>query len=319
MMIARLLMALLLFAPAVAVAQAYPAKPVRIIAAYPAGTGVDVAARIVAHKLTEALGQQFVVDNRAGAGGNIAAQLVVKSPPDGYTLLFTNNSYTINPNLQRSVPYDALKDFSPISLAGWSAQVMVAHPALAANTVQELIALTRARPGRINAASAGNGSPSHLSLAMFSHLAGVDVVHIPYKGAPPALTDLIAGQVDLYVSGLPPAIAMMKSGKVKAIAVTTATRSSAMPEVPTFAESGLSGYDIPLWYGLFAPAGVPAAVTSRLAAEVAKALTSPDGKERFTAQGVEPRTSTPTEFSALIAGELQRWAALVKSANIQVE
>jgi tripartite-type tricarboxylate transporter receptor subunit TctC len=316
----RLLASLLLtFAAGAALAQPYPGRPVRIVASFPPGTGVDIAARIVAHKLAEALGQQFVVDNRAGAGGNIAAELVVKSPHDGYTLLFTNNAYTINPNLQRSVPYDPLKDFAPVSLAGLTAQVLVAHPSLPANTTQEVIALARSRPGRINAATAGSGSPSHLALATFRHLAAVDIVHVPYKGAPPALTDLIAGQVDLYFSGLPPALAMTKAGKVKAIAVSTSSRSSAMPDVPTFAESGLAGYDVPLWYGLFAPAGVPAPIVSRLAAEVAKGLASPDGKERFIAQGVEPRSSTPAEFSALIRAELQRWAALVKIADIKVE
>jgi tripartite-type tricarboxylate transporter receptor subunit TctC len=316
----RLLASLLLtFAAGAALAQPYPGRPVRIVASFPPGTGVDIAARIVAHKLAEALGQQFVVDNRAGAGGNIAAELVVKSPHDGYTLLFTNNAYTINPNLQRSVPYDPLKDFAPVSLAGLTAQVLVAHPSLPANTTQEVIALARSRPGRINAATAGSGSPSHLALATFRHLAAVDIVHVPYKGAPPALTDLIAGQVDLYFSGLPPALAMTKAGKVKAIAVSTSSRSSAMPDVPTFAESGLAGYDVPLWYGLFAPAGVPAPIVSRLVAEVAKGLASPDGKERFIAQGVEPRSSTPAEFSALIRAELQRWAALVKIADIKVE
>ena len=300
-------------------AQNYPVKPVRIVAAFPAGTGVDIAARIVALKLTEGYGQQFVVDNRAGAGGNIAAEIVAKAPADGYTLLFTNNAHTINPNVYRSIPYDSIRDFAPVSLAGSSAMIMVAHPLLPAATVKELVALAKARPGQINLASAGSGSPSHLGGALFKYLANVDIVHVPYKGAPPALTDLIAGQVDLYVSGLPPALAMMKLAKVKAIAVTTVTRSAAAPGVPSFAESGLADYDVTLWYGLLAPAGVPSAILVRLNAEVVKALNSPDGNARFMAQGVDPTTNTPAQFTALLRSEIERWAKLVKASGIRAE
>ncbi|MGH8739808.1 MAG: tripartite tricarboxylate transporter substrate binding protein [Burkholderiales bacterium] len=280
---------------------------------------MDVAARIVALELGQRLGQQFVVDNRPGAGGNIAAEIVAKSAADGYTLLFTNNALTINPNLYRSVPYDAARSFEPISLAGTSAMIMVASIGLPANSVQEVIALAKATPGRINIASAGNGSPSHLGGALFKHLAGIDIVHVPYKGAPPALTDLAAGQVQLYVSGLPPALAMIKAGKAKPLAVTTAQRSAVAPEVPTFAESGLGGYDIVLWYGLLAPAGVDRAVARRLNAEVVGALKSTAGKQRFVAQGVDPTTSTQDEFAGLITSEMARWAELVKSAGVKVE
>lgn len=300
-------------------AQNYPVKPVRIVASFPPGTGVDIAARIVALKLTESLGQQFVVDNRSGAGGNIAAEVVAKSPPDGYTLLFTNNAHTINPNLFRSLPYDSVRDFEPISLAGSSAMIMVAHPSLPANSVKELVALAKSRPGQINIASAGSGSPSHLGGALFKYLAGVDIVHVPYKGAPPALTDLVSGQVDLYVSGLPPALAMMKLGRVKGVAVTTAARSPAAPAVPTFAESGLTGYELTLWYGLLAPKGVPSAITGRLNAEVVKALKAPDGQDRFAAQGVDPTSTTQAQFTALIKAEMERWGKLVKAAGIQAE
>lgn len=299
--------------------QPYPTKPVRLVAAFPAGTGVDVAARIVALELGERLGQQFVVDNRPGAGGNIAAEIVAKAPADGYTLLFTNNALTINPNLYRSVPYDAVQSFEPISLAGTSAMIMVASVGLPADSVQDVIALAKAKPGSINIASAGNGSPSHLGGALFKHLAGIDVVHVPYKGAPPALTDLAAGQVQLYVSGLPPALAMIKAGKAKAIAVTTAQRSHVAPQVPTFAESGLAGYDIVLWYGLLAPAGVERAIARRLNAEVVSALSGITGKQRFIAQGVDPTTSTQEEFAGLIASEMARWSELVKSAGVRIE
>jgi tripartite-type tricarboxylate transporter receptor subunit TctC len=309
----------LLFIAFSAFAQPYPSKPVRIVAAYPAGTGVDIAARIVGHKLSEALGQQFIVDNRPGAGGNIAAEAVAKSPPDGYTLLFTNNSYTINPNLQRNVPYDALKDFAPVSLAGSSAQVMVAHPSLPASNVRELIALAKSRPGKVNIASAGSGSPSHLAIALFKHMAQIDVVHVPYKGAPAALTDLVAGQVDLYMSGLPPTIPMIKSGKVKPVAVTTKARSPVMPEVPSFEESGISGYELVLWYGLLVPAATPAAIAAQLNAAVVAALNGKDGKDRFAAQGVDPTSSSQAGFAALIRTEMERWARLVKDAGVQVE
>lgn len=300
-------------------AQNYPVKPVRIVAAFPAGTGVDIAARIVALKYTEGFGQQFLVDNRAGAGGNIAAEVVAKAPPDGYTLLFTNNALTINPNVYRSVPYDSIKDFEPISLAGSSAMIMVAHPSLPASTVKELISLAKARPGQINIASAGSGSPSHLGGALFKYFANVDIVHVPYKGAPPALTDLVAGQVDLYVSGLPPALAMIKLGRVKPIAVTTSTRSAAAPSVPTFAESGLKDYDVTLWYGLLAPAGVSSEIAARLNAELVKALRTPDGHDRFMAQGVDPTTGTQVQFAALLKSEMERWAKLVKASGIRAE
>jgi len=300
-------------------AQGYPAKPVRIVAAFPAGTGVDVAARIVAARLSESLGQTFLVDNRAGAGGNIAAELVSKSPADGYTLLFTNNAHTINASVYRSVPYDPVRDFEAISLAGSSAMIMVAHPSLPARTVKAVEALAKARPGQINLASAGAGSPRHLGGALFLHLAGIEAVHVPYKGGPAALTDLVAGQVDLYVSGLPPALALMKAGKVRALAVTTAKRSSAAPEVPSFAESGLADYDVTLWYGLLAPAGLPGAIANRLNAEVVKALAAPDGQSRFAAQGVDPTSSSQAAFAGLIRAELARWAALVKASGIRAD
>lgn len=307
------------FLPGLIFAQPYPVKPIRLVAAFPAGTGVDVAARIVAHKIGESLGQQVLVDNRAGAGGNIAAELVAKAPRDGYTLLFTNNAHTINPNLYRKLPYHAITDFVPISLAGSSAMILVGHPSLPARTVKDLIALAKARPGVINIASAGAGSPSHLGGALFKSMADIEIVHVPYKGAPPALTDLIAGQVDLYMSGLPPALPMVRAGRVRGFAVTTTKRSFAAPDIPTFAESGLPQYDVTLWYGLFSPAGVSPSIIEKLNAEVVKALRTPDGQERFRAQGLDPTTNSPAEFSALIKAELSQWAKVVKDARMQVE
>lgn len=300
-------------------AQAFPDRPIRLVAAYPAGTGVDVAARILAAELSAELGQPVVVENRAGAGGNVAAEFVAKSDRDGYTLLFTNNAHTINGSLYRQLSYDPDRDFVPVSLAGSSAQILVASPDLPASTTAELIALARARPGQINIASAGNGSPSHLAGALFKQMAGIDLIHVPYKGAPPALTDLMAGRVQLYMSGLPPTLPLVASGKVKAIAVTTAKRSSAAPQVPTLAEGGLAGYDVILWYGMFAPAGVPDAVVSRLNAAVVKVLASPAVKEKFLAQGLDPTSSSAAEFRELTRTEAARWRKLIQESGIKPE
>jgi tripartite-type tricarboxylate transporter receptor subunit TctC len=300
-----------------ATSQSFPDRPIRIIAAYPAGTGVDVAARILANELSASLGQPVVVENRAGAGGNVAAEFVAKSERDGYTLLFTNNAHTINPSLYRNLTYDAQRDFIPISLAGSSAQLLVAHPDLPASTTAELIALARSQPGKINLASAGNGSPSHLAGALFKQMAGIDLIHVPYKGAPPALTDLMAGRVQLYMSGLPPVLPLVASGKVKAIAVTTAARSPAAPNVPSLAEAGLSGYDVTLWYGLLAPAGVPEPIVARLNQAVVKALATPEVKQKFVAQGVEPTSSSATEFRELIRTESEKWRSLIEASGIK--
>jgi tripartite-type tricarboxylate transporter receptor subunit TctC len=300
-------------------AQSFPDRPIRLIAAYPAGTGVDVAARILANELSIDLGQPVIVENRAGAGGNVAAEFVAKSERDGYTLLFTNNAHTINASLYRQLSYDPDRDFLPISLAGSSAQLLVANPDLPASTPAELVALAKSRPGQLNLASAGNGSPSHLSGALFKEMAGIDLVHVPYKGAPAALTDLMAGRVQLYMSGLPPVLPLVAAGKVKAIAVTTAKRSSAIPQVPTIAEGGLAGYDVPLWYGMFAPSGVPEAVVTLLNRAVVKALASPQVKEKFAAQGVDPTSSSVAEFRELTRAESARWRKLIQASGIKPE
>jgi len=299
--------------------QPYPAKPVRIIAGFVAGTGVDFAARAVAEKLRDSLGQPFIVENRPGAGANIATEFVARAPSDGYTLLLANNALAINPALYPKLSYDSVKDFSPVSLAGISPMVLVAHPALPAQTVRDLVALARRRPGEINLASAGTGSPSHLAGALFAHMAGIKLVHVPYKGAPPALTDLLGGQVSLYVSGLPPAVPMVRDGRVRALAVTTPRRSAAMPDVPTFAESGYDGYDVPLWYGIVAPAKTPEDVISKLNAEIVRAMAAPDLRERFLAQGIDPVASTPGQFAEQIKAEIRRWTQVVKAAGIKVE
>lgn len=300
-----------------AAAQSYPDRPIHLITAFPAGTGVDVAARILASRLSTELGQPVIVENRAGAGGNVAAEFVSKAERDGYTLLFTNNAHTINPSLFRRLTYDADRDFVPISLAGTSAMLLVAHPLLPVSTTAELIALAKSRPGQINLASAGNGSPSHLAGTLFKQMAGIDLVHVPYKGAPPALTDLMAGRVELYLSGLPPVLPLVAAGKVKAVAVTTATRSSVAPNVPTLAEAGLAGYDVTLWYGLFAPAGVPQPIVNRLNAAVVKVMSSSEVKEQFLAQGVDPTSSSAADFRTLVREESAKWRKLIEASGIK--
>jgi len=300
-----------------AAAQSYPSRPIRLVAAYPAGTGVDVAARILADGLSTELGQPVVVDNRPGAGGNVAAEVVAKSDHDGYTLLFTNNALTINGSLYSHLNYDPDRDFIPISLAGTSAEMLVANADLPVTTVADVIALAKAKPGQLNLASAGNGSPSHLSGMLFKQMAGIDLVHVPYKGAPPALTDLVGGRVQLYVSGLPPVLPLVAAGKVKAIAVTTVSRSPAAPNVPTLAESGLPGYDVTLWYGLLAPTGVPDAVVTRLNRAVVKVLAAPQVKEKFVAQGVDPTSSSVGGFRELTRTEAAKWKTLIESSGIK--
>ena len=302
-----------------AAAQSYPDRPIRLVAAFPAGTGVDVAARILANELSVEFGQPVVVDNRPGAGGNLAAEIVAKSERDGYTLLFTNNAHTINGSLYRQLAYDPERDFIPVSLAGTSAMMLVANSDLPASSPAELIALAKSKPGQINIASAGNGSPSHLAGALFKQMAGIDIVHVPYKGAPPALTDVIGGRVQLYISGLPPALPLVASGKVKPIAVTTSKRSPAAPNVPTLAEAGLAGYDVMLWYGLFAPAGVPDVVVTRLNRAIVKALASPPVKEKFAAQGVDPTSSSAADFRELTRTEGAKWRRLIEGSGIKVD
>lgn len=307
------------FTHAAVAQETYPVKAVRIVAGFPAGTGVDFAARAVAEKLREALGQPFIVENRPGASANIATELVARAPADGYTLLFANNSLAINPALYPKLTYDSIRDFVPISLTGISPMVLVAHPSLPAATVMDLVALAKRKPGEINLASAGTGSPSHLAGALFVHMTGISMVHVPYKGAPPALTDLLGGQVSLYISGLPPAVPMVRDGRVRALAVTTPQRSPAMPDVPTFAESGLEGYDVPLWYGVLAPARTPPEVIARLNAEIVRAMQAPNLRERFLSQGIDPASSSPGQFAGQIKAEIARWTEVVRSAGIKVE
>ena len=311
-----------LAAPAVAASAAaagpvYPSKPIRIIVTYAPGGSTDVVARLLANPLTEILGRQIVIDNRGGAGGIIGTEIVARAVPDGYTLLFgTSAGLTINPLLQRKLPYLVERDFAPISLVVVNPQVLVAYPGLAANTIVELIKLARSRPGQINYASPGVGSPNHMGMELLKAMTGIDLVHVPYKGGAPASTDLIAGQVSLLFNSIPSVLQHMRSGRLKALAVGSAVRSPAIPEIPTVAEAGVPGFEYATWYGLFAPAGTPREIIARLNAAAGKALLAPELALPLRAQGSEPRPTTPEELARFMRVEHSRWERVVKTTGL---
>lgn len=313
--------ALVLALPLQALAQAaYPNRPVKILVGFPPGQATDVVAREIAQKLSEVMGQPFVVDNRAGAGGIIGADLVAKAPADGYTLLMSSSGpLAVNPGLYSKLPYDVEKDFAPITLAAFVPLFLVANPGFPPNTVKELIAYAKANPGKISYASGGNGVTNHLAMEMFKSAAGVYMTHIPYRGGPPALTDLIGGQVSLMFETGPGALPHVRSGKLKAFAVGASTRSNAMPNLPTVTESGLPGFDAVAWIGLVAPRGTPPAIIARLNAEVTRILKLPEIKDRFQALGAEPAGNTPEQFAAYIQSETIKWGKAVKDSGAKVD
>jgi tripartite-type tricarboxylate transporter receptor subunit TctC len=317
-MLLRLLVPALLglLAVPVVAASAYPSKPIRIVMTYPAGGSTDLVARLLANSLTEILGQQIVIDNRGGAGGIIGTEIAARAAPDGYTLLFGSSSVSINPLLQRKLPYNVERDFAPISLVVVNPQVLVAYPGLAANTIGELIKLARAHPGQINYASPGVGSPNHMGMELLKAMTGIDLVHVPYKGGGPAATDLIAGQVSLLFNSIPSVLPYMRSGRLKALAVGSAARSPAIPEIPTVAEAGVPGFEYATWYGLFAVAGTPQGIVARLNAAIAKALLAPELAQPLRAQGSEPRPTTPEDFARFIQVERARWERVVKATGL---
>jgi tripartite-type tricarboxylate transporter receptor subunit TctC len=286
----------------------YPVKPIRMIAPSSPGSGVDIVARFVAQKLSDEIKQQNVVDNRAGAAANLGAEIAAHAAPDGYTLFVGTPAHTINPALYHRLNYDILKDFAPVSLLTTGQYVLVVHPAVAAKSVKELIALARAKPGQLNFASAGNGNATHLAGELFRSLAKVDVVHVPYKGTGPALADLLGGQVQMMFSNLTAAMPHLKSARLRALAVTAAKRSPTVPELPTMIEAGVPGYTVTSWYALFTPARVPATILARLHAETVKAIAAPDMKDRLAAEGAEPTSSTPAELTAFLKAEIAEWA-----------
>jgi len=300
-------------------AQAYPAKPVRIIVPLAAGGPTDVLARTLANNLTETLGQTFIVDNRAGANTNIGTVAVAKSPADGYTLLLTVNNLTINPSLYQNLGFDPLKDFAPISLFATSPLVLVVHPAVAAKSVKELIALAKAHPGELHFGSPGNGSPPHLAGEMLNTLAGIKLVHVPYKGITTAVTDLIGGQLELMFPGSPIALPNAKAGKLRALATTGAKRTAAAPELPTIAESGLPNYEVSLWYGLLAPANTPPAIVQRLHGEVARIMALPAVSQQWSALGAEPMSTTPEQFTAYLKDDLVKWQKVLRDSGAKMD
>jgi tripartite-type tricarboxylate transporter receptor subunit TctC len=300
-------------------AQDYPSRPVRIVVPFSAGGPNDIIARLVAHKLGEALGQQMVIDNRPGAGGNIGTDSVAKAPGDGYTLLSAGPGSLITNPLLAKVPYDTARDFAPVSLMAGAPNVLVVHPSVPAKTVEELIALARAQPGRLNYASAGPGSNAHLAAALFAAMAGVDLAHVPYRGTGPGLNDLAAGQVQLAIFGIPPVLPHVKRGALRALAVTGKRRSTELPDVPTVDEAGVPGYEVNPWYGLLAPAGTPAPIVARLSAEVTKIVRAPDMRDKLAAQGAEAAGGTPEEFAAVIRTDTVLWTRVIREAGIKGE
>ena len=305
--------------PAVAQdAENYPTKPIRMIVPYPPAGGTDVVARILADPLSTTLGQPIVIDNRGGAAGNLGTDLAAKAPPDGYTILFTLSSHTINPKLYDNLPFDAERDFAPISLAALSPQILVANPSVPANNVRELIALAKAQPGKLNFASVGTGSPGHIAGELFKLKTGVDMVHVPYKGGGPAVTDTLGGQVQLLFVTLPAAMQYVKAGKLKALALTSDKRSHAAPEIPTIAET-VPECIVNSWYGALAPAKTPPAIIAKLQAAFAKVLAMPEVKAKLFQQGAEAASSSSAEFDARIRAELKQWEYVIREAKIKAD
>jgi tripartite-type tricarboxylate transporter receptor subunit TctC len=305
---------------AAAHAQQYPAKPIRFVVPFAPGGSTDLLARMLAQRLPEALGQPVVVDNRGGAGGVIGAELAARAPADGYTLMLGSpGPLTINPNLQAKMPYDSLRDFAPVTLATISPFVLVVHPSVAATSVKELLAFARAKPGQLNYGSAGNGAVNHFSAEQFKSLARVDLVHVPYKGAGPAVLDLVGGRLHLMFENLPTVLAHVRSGKLRMLAVGTKTRSALVPEYPTVAEGGVPGYESSTAFGVLFPARTPATIVARLNQETVRILRSAETKERLTALGLEPVGGTPAEYAAHLREERDRYGRIAKSAGIKVD
>jgi tripartite-type tricarboxylate transporter receptor subunit TctC len=303
-----------------AAVQAYPNRPIRAVVPLAPGGGTDTVGRLVAGKLSELLGQQIVVDNRGGGGGVVGTDLVAKATPDGYTLLvgsITTNA--VNPVLYKKLPYDHIRDFAPISLIGTVPNTLVVHTSVPAKSMKEFLAYAKANPGKINYGSSGLGSATHLSMALISSMTGVAMTHVPYKGAGAAVADVLGGQIQALCSSLAGLLPHIKSGRVRALGVTTAKRNPQLPEVPTIAESGIPGYEVTVWYALFVPAATPKPILTRLNAETVKALNTPELKERLTLQGLDVASSTTDELTALVKSETAKWAKVVRDSGVQLE
>ena len=300
--------------------QPWPSKSIRFIVPFPPGGGTDVLTRAVAPRLAEALGQTVVVDNRTGAGGMIGVDLAAKSPPDGYTLvLATVGQIAINPSLYAKMPFDPVRDLAPVTLAGNIFNVLIVHPALPAQSVVALIALARSRPGQLNFGSSGTGAADHLAAELFQVMTKTKMVHVPYKGGPLAMVDLISGHLQLMFATVPTAVGLIKGGKVRAMAITNSQRFPAMPELPTIAEAGIPGFAVNNWSGVFVPAGSPPDAIARLNAELVKVLAVPEVKKRLLDNGIDALSNTPEQFAAYIRAETTKWAAVIKDANVKLD
>jgi tripartite-type tricarboxylate transporter receptor subunit TctC len=299
--------------------QPYPSKPVRVISPAPAGGNADAVARTIAERLSAALGQPFVVENKPGAAGNIGTEMAASAPADGYTLVEIITANTINATLYPNLSFDLSRDFVPVGLAATLPLILVVHPSVPASSVAELIAYAKKNPGKLNYASAGSGTGGHVAGELFKTMAGLDVQHVPYKGATPAVTDLIGGRVDFFFDGMPSALPHVQAGRLKVLAITTKTRSPTIPNVPTVAEAGLPGFEVSLWLGFMAPAGTPMDIVNRLNKEINDAVASASVRERFARLGLEPLTATPQEFGALIRSETAKWAEMIKRSGARVD
>jgi tripartite-type tricarboxylate transporter receptor subunit TctC len=310
-------MALLFAGPILA--QSFPAKPVRVVVPYPPGGPTDIVARVLFQQVAEATGQQFLIDNRAGAGGNIGAELVAKSPPDGYTVLIGTTAHAINMSLFKNLNYDIQKDLMPVSLLTQGPLVLVAHPQFPASSVKEVIELAKTKPGGLNFASSGNGQSTHLSAELFNTMAGIKMAHVPYKGSAPALTDVMSGQVDVMFDTTLSAMPFVKAGKLKALGLTSAVRSPAAPDVPTIAESGLPGYEVFAWNGVLVPAGTPKAIIQQLNDHIRKAMLLPQVKDKFSAQGFAASWNSPESFGVFLKTEVDKWGRTVKASGATLD
>ena len=318
--IALLLLLALPALPSIALAQAWPSKPIKWVVPFAPGGTTDILARTVGEKLGAALGQPVIVENRPGAGGGVGADFVAKSPPDGYTLVGgTISTHAINASLYKSLPYDPVRDFVPITLIARLPNLLVINPNVPAKNVAELVALMKANPGKYTFASSGNGTSQHLSGELFKSIAGVDMQHVPYKGSPPALQDVVGGQVTMTFDNITTALPLAKAGNLRALAVTTAQRSAVAPEIPTMAEAGLAGYEIGSWQGVFAPAGTPPEIVRRLNTEIVRILKSPEIHDKLIALGAEPVGNSVDEFTAMVKSEVVKWGDVVKRSGARVD
>jgi len=299
--------------------EAWPVKPIRFILPFPPGGGTDILGRIISERLSGSLGQPVVIENRGGAGGNVGAEIAAKSAPDGYTIVLVAPSLAISPSLYSRLNYDPVKDFAPVSLVATVPNVMITHPSVPARTLAEFIALARTRPGGMNFGSGGNGTSNHLAGELFNIVAGVKLVHVPYKGVNLAMNDVLSGEIHLVVIGVPAAAPHIKAGRLRALALIAPQRSPAIPEVPTAAEAGLADFEVTTWYGVLAPAGTPRTVVARLNTELVKAMHAPELKERLAALATNPTTSSPEEFAAYIKQEIAKWGEVVRKAGLKAE